>query len=118
MRQSWTLVADATLAYFSGRLADGPWLRLPAHHAKISLRPMARAFPFSALPTADLVVDAVYEGGTKGNTGDEVLGKLIPGAGNHGGFRVVGSWDVRRLVILYSSMDDAVWPDLSTCTPA
>ena len=90
MRQSWTLVADATLAYFSGRLADGPWLRLPAHHAKISLRP----------------------------TGDEVLGKLIPGAGNHGGFRVVGSWDVRRLVILYSSMDDAVWPDLSTCTPA
>jgi hypothetical protein len=45
---------------------------------------MARAFPFSALPTADLVVDAVYEGGTKRNTGDEVLGKLIPGAGSGG----------------------------------
>ena len=30
---------------------------------------MAKVFPFSALPTADLVIDAVYEGGTKGNTG-------------------------------------------------
>jgi hypothetical protein len=65
-------------------------------------------FPFSALPTADLVIDAVYEGGTKGNTADDVLGKLIPGAGNQGGFRAVGSWDAPRL---YSSMDDADWPD-------
>jgi hypothetical protein len=73
---------------------------------------MAKVFPFSALPTADLVIDAVYEGGTKGNTGDDVLGKLIPGAGNQGGFRAVGSWDAPRLVILYSSMDDADWPDL------
>jgi hypothetical protein len=43
--------------------------------------------------------------------GDDVLGKLIPGAGNQGGFRAVGSWDAPRLVILYSSMDDADWPD-------
>ena len=48
---------------------------------------MAKAFPFSALPTANIVIDAVYEGGTKGNTGDDVLGKLIPGAGNQGGVR-------------------------------
>jgi hypothetical protein len=53
----------------------------------------------SALPTADLVIDAVYEGGTKGNTADDVLGKLIPGAGNQGGFRAVGSWDAPRLAI-------------------
>jgi hypothetical protein len=72
---------------------------------------MAKVFPFSALPTADLVIDAVYEGGTKGNTAGDVLGKLIPGAGNQGGFRAVGSWDAPRLVILYSSMDDADWPD-------
>src|SRR5687768_13327424 len=38
-------------------------------------------------------------------------GKLIPGAGNQGGFRAVGSWDAPRLVVLYSSMDDADWPD-------
>src|ERR1017187_10394764 len=72
---------------------------------------MAKVFPFSALPTADLVIDAVYEGGAKGNAGDDVLGKLIPGAGNQGGFRAVGSWDAPRLVILYSSMDDPDWPD-------
>ena len=83
-------------------------------HAKISLRPMSKVFPFSSLPTADLVIDAVYEGGTKGNTADDVLGKLIPGAGNQGGFRAVGSWDAPRLVILYSSIDDADWPDFSS----
>jgi hypothetical protein len=62
---------------------------------------MAKVFPFSSLPTADVVIDAVYEGGTKGNAVDDVLGKLIPGAGNQGGFRAVGSWDARRPVILY-----------------
>jgi hypothetical protein len=51
---------------------------------------MAKVFPFSALSAADLVIDAVYEGGTKGNTADDVLGKLIPGVGNQGGFRAVG----------------------------
>jgi len=61
---------------------------------------MAKLFPFPELPTADLVIDAVYEGGTKGNTADDVLGKLIPGAGNQGGFRAVGSWDEPRLVVL------------------
>jgi hypothetical protein len=35
-------------------------------HAKISHRAMAKVFPFSALPTADLVIDATFEGGTKG----------------------------------------------------
>jgi hypothetical protein len=68
-------------------------------------------FPFSTLPTADLVIDAVYEGGTKGNAVDDVLGKVIPGAGNQGGFRAVGSRDAPRVVILYSSMDDPDWPD-------
>jgi hypothetical protein len=29
---------------------------------------MSKVFPFSALPTAELIIDAVYEGGTKGNT--------------------------------------------------
>jgi hypothetical protein len=72
---------------------------------------MANVFPSSSLPTADPVIDASYEGGTKGNTGDDVLGKLIPGAGNQGGFRAVGYWNAPRLVILYSSMDDPDRPD-------
>src|SRR3954451_8227845 len=78
---------------------------------KSAFASMAKVFPFSGLVTADLVVDAVYEGGTKGNTSDDVLGKLIPGAGNQGGFRALGSRDAPRLVILYSSMDDPDWPD-------
>jgi hypothetical protein len=45
---------------------------------------MSKVFPFSSLQTAELVIDAVYEGGTKGNTADDVLGKLILGAGNQG----------------------------------
>jgi hypothetical protein len=77
---------------------------------------MAKVFPFSAVPTANLLIDAVYEGGTKGNTADDVLGKLIPGAGNQGGFRAVGSRDAPRLVILYSSMDDPDWPDFNSCS--
>jgi len=72
---------------------------------------MAKVFSFADLARADLVIDAIYEGGTKGNTGDDVLGKLIPGAGNQGGFRQVGSWDTPQLAVLYSSMDDPDWPD-------
>src|ERR1041385_9078414 len=72
---------------------------------------MPSVVQFSALPSADLVVDAIYEGGTLGHTGDDVLGKLIPGAGNQGGFRQVGSWEAPRLAVLYSSMDDPDWPD-------
>ena len=62
-------------------------LLLQSLNAKISLRKVAKVFPFSALPTADLVIDAVYEVGTKGDTADDVLGKLVPGTGNQGGFR-------------------------------
>jgi hypothetical protein len=40
-----------------------------------SLKDMAKIFPFSSLAAADLVIDAIYEGGT------DPLGKLIPGAG-------------------------------------
>jgi Restriction endonuclease AspBHI N-terminal len=40
-----------------------------------------------------------------------VLCKLIPGAGNQGGFRQVGPWDAPQMVVLYSSMDDPDWPD-------
>ena len=72
---------------------------------------MVKTFSFSSLPTADLVIDAVYEGGTKGNSADDVLGKLIPGAGNQGGFRQVGGWTSPRLVVLYSSAEDPDWPD-------
>jgi hypothetical protein len=72
---------------------------------------MSNVFEFGSLSASDLIIDAVYQGGTKGNTGDDPLGRLIPGAGNQGGFRSVGSWDAPRLVVLYSSIDDSDWPD-------
>jgi len=69
-------------------------------------------FSFDQLGTADLVVDAIYEGGRAGNVGDDPIGKLLP-VGNQGGFRFKGSvaeFDL-RMVALYSSGHDADWPD-------
>jgi hypothetical protein len=70
-----------------------------------------RTFSFSELRTADLIVDAIYEGGTKGNTGDDPLDPLL-NCGNMGGFRTMGGrMPGTRLVVLYSSLDDLDWPD-------
>lgn len=68
---------------------------------------------FVDLVDADLIVDAVYEGGNKGTSGDEPIGKLLP-VGNQGGFRYFGSVlnDSVKIVVLYSTLDDLDWPDL------
>lgn len=67
---------------------------------------------FERCSTADLVVDAVYEGeaGGKGISA-EALGRLLPGVGNQGGFRASGAGDQKKLVALFSSGEDADWPD-------
>ncbi|MGV9170438.1 MAG: hypothetical protein ACOC38_10925 [Promethearchaeia archaeon] len=44
---------------------------------------MGRRFGFDELEDADLVIDASYEGGTKGNFSDDPLAKLLP-CGNQG----------------------------------
>jgi len=68
-------------------------------------------FPFAGLASADLVVDAVYEGGTAGHVGDDPLGRLLP-CGNQGGFRYKVSKDKEPLfVVLYSDLADPDWPD-------
>jgi hypothetical protein len=46
--------------------------------------------PFSDLEDADLIIDAVYEGGNTGNIADDPLAKLLRG-GNAGNFRFCGS---------------------------
>ena len=68
--------------------------------------------PFTDLATADLVLDRVYAGGTRGNAGDDALAKLLP-VGNQGGFRFNGSVARRtvRLVVLYTSGGKVDWPD-------
>jgi hypothetical protein len=70
---------------------------------------MQKIFPFDRLSGADLIIDAIYEGGVAGNVGDDPLSKLLQ-CGNQGGFRKVGSPNT-KYVVLYSSLEDQEWPD-------
>ncbi|MFC7967627.1 restriction endonuclease [Streptomyces cinereoruber] len=74
---------------------------------------LAHHVAFADLPTADLVVDAVYAGGTNGHTGDDPMSKLIKGIGNQGGFRYAGSpaQGKVKLAVLYTSGGEVDWPD-------
>lgn len=58
----------------------------------------------------DLIVDRVYRGGRKGNSGDDPLPKLL-GVSNQGGFRYLGHRDAPSLLVLVSSFSDLEWPD-------
>lgn len=69
---------------------------------------------FESLDSADLIVDAVYEGGKISGKGSDVLHKLMPGCSNSGGFRKVMRKDGSGLpayVVLYTSMSELAWPD-------
>src|SRR5215470_17413691 len=72
---------------------------------------MVRVVAFDELDNADLILDAVYEGGASGNAGDDPIAKVLPGAGNQGGFRIAGRADQRKFVVLYTSGEDSDWPD-------
>ena len=72
---------------------------------------MVCVISFDDLGTADLVVDAVYEGGTRGNAADDPISRLLPGSGNQGGFRAAGRGDDKTFVVLYTSGEDSDWPD-------
>lgn len=70
-----------------------------------------RIVPFSDLDSADLVVDAVYEGGSRGNAADDPISRLLPGTGNQGGFRAAGRGDDKTFVVLYTDGENSDWPD-------
>jgi hypothetical protein len=72
---------------------------------------IAQRIPFTGAGKADFVIDAIYESGTANNLGAEVLSKLIPGIGNAGGFRYVGSHNETPLVILFTNGNEPNWPD-------
>ncbi|MCH9761300.1 MAG: restriction endonuclease [Actinomycetia bacterium] len=65
------------------------------------------------LSTSDLHLDAVYLGGSQKDVRDDPLDPLIPGVGNQGGFRYIGSpWKrTVRLALLYTSGTEVDWPD-------
>jgi hypothetical protein len=70
-----------------------------------------RRVPFSDLPTADLHIDAIYQGGRSGNFGDDPLPGLLS-MSNQGGFRYRGDLSgTLEMVVLTSTFDDPDWPD-------
>ena len=71
-----------------------------------------KIFPHNEIDSADLIIDAIYEGGAKGHTGDDALYRVMPGVGNQGGFRAAGRGEDKQLVVLYTSGQDKDWPDL------
>jgi hypothetical protein len=73
---------------------------------------LQRKVPWNDLASADLVIDAIYEGGdSKRGKADEVISRLLPGISNSGGFRAAGSSGSTRLVVLYSTGAHPDWPD-------
>ena len=74
--------------------------------------PPGREFSFLELPSADLVVDAIYRGGTTRNTGSDPLAQLLP-VGNQGGFRTAGGRRLPgcRLAVIFSNLTEPNWPD-------
>lgn len=69
-----------------------------------------KQYSFENLSEADLVIDAVYNGGNLKHVGDDPITKIIP-CGNMGGFRYSGSLENLKYIILYSSGENIDWPD-------
>ncbi len=65
---------------------------------------------FADLEAANLRVDAIYEGGSRGNAGDDPSSKLLS-VSNMGGFRYLGSLSAIKLLVLTSTLTDPDWPD-------
>lgn len=72
-----------------------------------------QTIPFAELSAADLVVDALYEGGTSGTIRDDPLNGLLDKVGNQGGFRPSGSplQQNVKLVALFTTGAEPDWPD-------
>lgn len=71
-------------------------------------------YKFNELDKAELFIDAVYKGGSAGNTGDDPIRRIIPEIGNQGGFRKAMRTDDKTkcaYVVLYTSMAELEWPD-------
>lgn len=71
-------------------------------------------YKFEELENAPLVIDAIYEGGNNGNTGDDPLCKLLPKTSNMGGFRKTKRDDDSQLpayVVIYTTAEEIEWPD-------
>ncbi|MBU3617622.1 restriction endonuclease [Polynucleobacter sp. JS-Fieb-80-E5] len=70
----------------------------------------SKIFTFNEIASADLVIDALYEGGKSGNTSDDPITKLMS-CGNQGGFRFTGSFSAAKFCVLYTELSNREWPD-------
>ena len=68
-----------------------------------------KTIPFENLERSDLIVDAIYEGGSS-KIKDEPITKLLR-IGNAGGFRYSGPRNNLKFLVLYTSLENADWPD-------
>ena len=71
-------------------------------------------YAFEDLEKADLVIDAIYKGGSAPNMSAEPFHKLLPNCENSGGFRKVLRKDGSgkyAYVVLYTSMEELEWTD-------
>jgi hypothetical protein len=70
-----------------------------------------KAVEQESLGAVDLIVDAIYQGGRKGNAGDDPLPRLMR-VDSQGGFRYRGKVKGKlELLVLTTSMNDPDWPD-------
>jgi hypothetical protein len=65
---------------------------------------------FENLGRAPLIVDGVYRGRRRGNSGDDPLGPLLK-VSNSGGFRYRGAIDRLEMVVLTTTLAEPDWPD-------
>jgi hypothetical protein len=70
-----------------------------------------RIISLDVLRSSDLFVDAIYQGGRKGNASDDPLPKLMR-VDSQGGFRYRGKLKGKlEMLVLATSMNDPDWPD-------
>ena len=69
-----------------------------------------KIYQHNELNNCNLIIDAIYEGGSNGNVGDDPINKILP-VGNQGGFRYAGSLGNLKYIILYTSGENIDWPD-------
>jgi Restriction endonuclease AspBHI N-terminal/Restriction endonuclease len=78
---------------------------------KVSWGRLVKKVSFDHLASSNLYVDALYEGGRRGNMGDDPLPRLLR-MDSLGGFRKRGSVAGKlHMLVLTSSMADPDWPD-------
>jgi hypothetical protein len=71
---------------------------------------MPRIVECESLSSADLIIDAIYEG-RDSQLASDPISRLLPGCGNMGGFRLAGKGQDKLFVALFTTGQEKDWPD-------